>query len=114
MTRQEAIVEIDKIISTKYEKPTMLKDIVNLQKYIVINGAGSVGRDILRFLRAINVTPTCFIDTTAKDGQVTDGIPVYRPESDAISKEVKLNSLVLVSINLSTSQYESVKKSLLI
>jgi FkbM family methyltransferase len=65
---------------------------------VYIYGAGNVGKDVCRLLRARGFKVAGFLDRRAKPGESWEGIPLHTPEDTALSEADRARAQVVIGI----------------
>ncbi len=66
--------------------------------HVILYGAGSAGRDVLRILQARGFKVRCFLDRAARPGDEREGIPVFLPDDPSFGPDTRETVPVVVSV----------------
>lgn len=88
--------EISKIL--KKRKKRNRADFLSSINEVIIYGAGNTGRDVLNLMVRLGIPVNCFLDINAKNGKKVDGIPVYLPDNNEISENLKKEAVVIIAV----------------
>ena len=81
-------------------------------KPIILYGAGAFGAENFTLLKKYGVTPFAFLDKNAKPNSEKMGIPVYHPDDDNLSRSLRENCSVLISITIPSRIMTGIKNDL--
>ncbi len=72
---------------------------LNIQKGIVIYGAGNWGRWLLSLLKSYSVNVNAFLDLKAEMIGKVEGLPVFKPDCDDFLRQEKEEMYILIAAN---------------
>ena len=79
--------------------PLVAAESLPVHASVLLYGAGNVGRDLLRVLRASGADVRAFLDRRAAPGQAVDGSPVLHPGSGSLAPSERKLPVVLSLFN---------------
>jgi hypothetical protein len=91
--------KLEEILSAQpHSVADMLNGIKN--RKIFLYGAGNVGGQMLDVLRQYGIEPFAFLDKNASSGQTKDGVVALAPDDKSLSRELRGEAVVFISILL--------------
>lgn len=109
------IEQINKIFESRQKfSPCGIKDYMEKLKNqkIVLYGAGAFGSENLQLLRKYGIEPICFLDKKAIERQVKEGVAVFRPDDETLSREFRREVVVYICITTSKETMDSITQYL--
>lgn len=84
------------------------------ENHIATYGAGCVGRVLLDVLKEYypEISVDCFLDRAADEKPEYLGLPVYKPDTELLSREFKQNTLVILSCDVTEPEADGIVKHL--
>lgn len=98
MAGMDTFHEIERIIAGRAPTPGDPLACLGSCRSVIVYGAGNVGRDVTRLLRAHGRSPIGFLDANARPGQLVEGLPVHRLAGDLPAGWDPASTAVVIAI----------------